>query len=169
MTKKVIGWVLFGVLLLAWFVELRPAFLGGSATYVMVSGSSMEPGLHDGDFIVASKADEYDVGDVIAFKIPEGDAGAGSMVIHRVIGGNGETGYRTQGDNRPEQDLWTPTDADVQGERMFLIPKAGVVVTALRSPLVIALVAGALVFLVVALDRSKKEDQTELAGIPDVG
>jgi signal peptidase len=169
MTKKLIGWVAFGVLLLAWFVELRPTFLGGTTTYVMVFGSSMEPGLHSGDFIIATKSDEYEVGDVIAFKIPEGEAGAGSMVIHRVIGGNGETGYKTQGDNRPEQDLWAPTDADVQGEKLFLIPKAGVAITALRNPVVIALVAGGLVFLVVVLDRSKKGDQSELAGVPDVG
>ena len=62
----------------------RPGpFLGGPASYVIVSGHSMEPTLYTGDLVVVHQRDEYSVGDMVAFEI-EG----GSQVIHRIVGGS---------------------------------------------------------------------------------
>ena len=42
----------------AWFL-LAPAQLGGSASYVVVEGASMAPGLERGDLVIVRKAAAY--------------------------------------------------------------------------------------------------------------
>ena len=167
--SKIAGWIVFGLVALGWFAFLRPAFMGGQTGYVMVSGSSMEPTFHSGDLVITRQAPGYEAGDVVAFRVPQGHAAAGSMVIHRVTGGDGAAGYETRGDNRDNADLWTPTDADVVGRQMFLVPKVGWLFSLLRSPLGIAVAAGIAVFVVVVTDRSKEQDDPVLEEIPDVG
>ncbi|HWC13897.1 MAG TPA: signal peptidase I [Actinomycetota bacterium] len=167
-SKSVVSWTVFALLLAGWFFTLRPTFLGGPASYVMVSGKSMEPRLHTGDLVVAREAPEYQVGDVVAFRIPAREAGAGSMVIHRIIGGSGADGYTVQGDNRELPDPWHPTDEDVLGRMWFLIPQAANVLTMLRSPLGIAAVAAVLVFLIIALDRSGNEEAGDADDVDEV-
>jgi signal peptidase len=159
--KKIFSWLLLAVALGAWAVFLRPTSLGGSASYVMVSGKSMEPKMHTGDLVITTRAATYEPGDVVAFRIPEGEPAAGATVIHRVTGGNGTDGYTTQGDNRELADQWHPTEADVQGRMALRIPKAGSLVAFLRAPLGIALVAALFVFLVVVFDRSPQRESGE--------
>jgi signal peptidase I len=133
-------------LALGWIAFLRPSSLGGSTTYVIVSGDSMEPGMQSGDFVIARPQDTYDVGDVVVYAVPEGDVGEGSLIIHRVIGGNADDGYVVQGDN-PEiklPDLWRPSAAEVKGKLILRIPNLGAWLPFVRSPLVLAVFAGAL-------------------------
>jgi signal peptidase len=64
-----------------------PRPLGGQVSYVMVSGTSMQPKLHTDDLVVVRRRPHgYTKGDVIAYRIPAGEPGAGAQVIHRVIG-----------------------------------------------------------------------------------
>lgn len=123
---------------------LWPASLGGQVDYVVVSGTSMEPGLHTGDLVLLRAENTYEPGDEVAYRVPEGDVGAGSTVIHRITGGDGTSGYTTQGDNRDAADTWMPTDGDVIGERWVMVPQAGRLLVFLRSPLAIALIAAAI-------------------------
>jgi hypothetical protein len=87
---------------------------------------------------------------VIAFRVPEGEAGAGSVLIHRIVGGDGTAGYTTQGDNSPASDPWLPTDADVIGSQRWHLPAVGGIGDLLRSAGTISvltgLVAGSLVY-----------------------
>jgi signal peptidase len=135
--------------LAAWAALLWPQALGGNISYVMVVGSSMEPGLHTGDLVAVRKADHYEVGDVIAFRVPEGQPGAGATVIHRITGGTATAGYVTRGDNRDGADQWRPRPSDVVGQRWLLVPGAGWVIAGLQSPLPLATLAGLLVAWVV--------------------
>jgi hypothetical protein len=82
--------------------------------------------------------------------VPDGNVGEGSVVIHRVTGGDGDIGYTTQGDNRDRPDVWRPTDDDVLGRRWALVPGAGSMLGNLRSPLPLALAAAALTLVLVA-------------------
>ncbi len=137
-----------GLLLILGLVPLFwPQSLGGQVAYVMVSGTSMEPGMHDGDLVVVRSQRTYEVGDTVAYRIPEGDAGAGHLVIHRIVGGDGRTGYITQGDNRDGTDIWRPGDGDVVGAQWLHVPRVGGAVPWLRAPLPLA--AGAAVVTVV--------------------
>jgi signal peptidase len=135
--------------LLAWFVLLRPVTLGGPASFLWVSGSSMLPTLTSGDLVVTQRQDRYGVGDVLAYRIPDGEVGAGTIVIHRLIGGSPDAGFVLQGDNKPAPDDWHPTRANVVGKLWFAIPGAGKYLQLLRTPTLFApLAAGIVVFLI---------------------
>jgi signal peptidase I len=130
---------------------LWPVGLGGRASVVIVSGISMEPALHTGDLVLLREEPAYEPGDVVAFRVPEGEQGAGATVIHRVVRGNGRDGYELRGDNKERSDPWRPTASDVIGSRQVLVPHGGTVITWLRVPLRLAALAAALtVFVVVA-------------------
>ncbi len=134
----------------AWVLLLRPQLLGGPAAYVIVSGKSMEPALHNGDLVVALKKSSYRDGDVIAYRIPKGDPGEGSLVIHRVIGGSASAGYVTQGDNREGRDLWEPKPRDVLGSTVVRAPRVGLALGFVQTPLGLAISAALATFLFVS-------------------
>src|ERR1700751_5058042 len=98
---------------LLWFCW--PQSLGGRAGWVLVSGTSMLPRLHTGDLVLVERRTSYHVGEVVASRTPKGQVRAGHVVIHRIIGGNGKTGWTMKGDNRTAPDLWYPTNQDVLG------------------------------------------------------
>lgn len=138
------------VLLLGVAALLWPATLGGKVHYVMVSGTSMEPHMHTGDLVLVREQGSYEVGDAVAYRIPAGETGEGSVVIHRITGGTATKGFETQGDNRDRIDTWRPTGADVLGKRQLLVGRAGTAVAQLRNPLPLAVLAGGFVFFSVA-------------------
>ena len=150
MTAATIGAVVL------WALFLRPPFLGGPAGYVVVSGISMQPALHSGDFVVTRKQATYAKGDTVAFRVPQGDPGAGGTVIHRIVGGSATAGYRTQGDNRDEPDMWRPKPVDVIGEQWLHIPKLGVIMHMASQPMPLAIIAGLLAFLHMMTSSPKK-------------
>ncbi len=139
---------------------LWPASLGGQVDYVMVSGESMEPGMHDGDLVIVRDTGDYEAGDAIAYRIREGEIGAGSIVIHRITGGDAETGFTTQGDNRDTEDLWHPTQGEVVGERWVQVPGAGNLIASVRNPLSLGILAGGLALLAIALPSRRSSAVT---------
>lgn len=141
-----------------WFVAFRPAALGGPAQYVMVAGTSMLPTLRTGDVVIVHPHSAYEIGDIVAFRIPEGTPGAGGRVIHRVVGKSPASGYTTRGDNRKSDDLWHPNNSDILGKVSLRLPHAALAAQLLRSPLVLASLAAGLGFAFV-LGTGVKEDQ----------
>ena len=134
-----VGLVLTGTLRIVltgtlWIV-LAPTEFGGQATYVIINGDSMQPGLHEGDLVILRQADSFVVGDIAAYRSP--DVGA---VIHRIIDRSGER-YIFQGDNNAWVDSYQPTEADLFGKYWVYIPGAGKVLANLRTPWVMALFA----------------------------
>ncbi len=115
------------LLVLVWTVFFRPASLGGPAGYVMVTGVSMEPTIHDGDFVLTRAQDRYKIGDIVAFDVD------GSIVIHRIIGGSGDAGFVMQGDNNKAQDKWQPTTGEILGKRWLHVPGLGNKLAQIRS------------------------------------
>src|SRR5688500_12875501 len=81
-----------------WF---RPDSLGGRTGYVIVSGQSMEPAMHGGDFVVVRRQPTYRVGDVVSYRIPMGEF-IGRRIIHRIVGGSATDGFILRGDNKPD-------------------------------------------------------------------
>jgi signal peptidase I len=148
---------------LGWYC--LPQRLGGRAAWVMVSGTSMLPRLHTGDLVLVERQSSYHVGEVVAYRVPKGEVGAGYVVIHRIIGGNGRTGWRMKGDNRTAPDLWYPTDHDVIGSRLLRIPHAWFLLRLLHMPLMLGLFAGVAAFFVIAFadDREAGDGDTPAA------
>jgi signal peptidase I len=136
--------------LTAWWVELRPtAFLGGPATFVTVKGVSMLPTLKTGDFVLAEAQPSYKVGDLVVYRVPKGQIGAGDDLIHRIVAGNATTGFTLKGDNNPAPDPWTVPRSDVLGKEAVVIPGFGSTLLVLRSPLFAGLVAALIAMWVV--------------------
>jgi signal peptidase len=157
----------FGVVLLAWFFFLRPVALGGPASYLWVTGVSMLPTLETGDFVITQHQDHYAIGDVVAYHVPDGEPGAGSIVIHRVAGGSGDSGYVMKGDNKRFADPWHPRQSDVVGRLWIAVPGAGTYLQFMRNPTVFAPIAAGVVVFMILLDGPKdKRRRTGAREVP---
>ena len=140
-----------------WAVTLRPALLGGPATYIVIRGDSMSPTYATGDLVILQRAPAYAVGDIVAYRVPNGELGAGLLVVHRVIGGDGARGFLLEGDNNPAPDPWTPRHGDVVGRSAFLLPGVGRIVAAVRQPAVLGAVGAAVVVTFIMFPRRRTE------------
>ncbi len=152
------------VAVVAWFLVLRPQVLGGPAGYILVSGRSMEPNVHEGSLVVTFRHSEYGVGDVVAYRIPAGEPAAGLLVIHRIVGGSADAGFVTRGDNASGSDIWRPRPDDIVGTAQVVVTGATTALLFMRSPIVAASVAAALaVYLVLGLWAPRRG----VGGIPE--
>lgn len=144
-----------------WWFVLGPSFLGGPASYIIVAGESMEPALHSGDLAVLRQQDGYGAGDIVAFRVPEGEPGEGASVIHRIVGGTAEEGFVTQGDNKNGDDPWRPKPEHITGKMWFSIPGGGNFLLRLRQPMILGLLAGGLGMLMVLGGEQKTKRPPE--------
>ena len=156
------SWAVTLTLLLGWILFLRPESLGGDATYVVVRGNSMLPTYHTGDLVIVRASSTYEVGDAIAYRVPAGETASGTIVIHRIVGGDAAHGWVIQGDNNESQDPWNPHIEDVVGRAALHLPAVGRVTTLMHDPVMLGgLAAGLTVMWIVARPPSKKKKEPE--------
>src|SRR5205807_4083903 len=171
-TNKSAGIAVAILVCLFWAQYLRPQSFGGRASYVLVSGKSMLPRYHTGDLVLVERQSSYHRGQLIAYRVPKGDAMAGAEVIHRIIGGDAQHGFVVKGDNRTAPDVWRPKPGDIVGAKALRIPNAVIILQFLRSPIFIALLAACFVFVRVlapgdgkaeteAVDEAKRDDDED--------
>lgn len=125
-----------GLAATAWFL---PTGAGGSAAYVTTHGVSMEPGFHAGDLAMVRPADDYRVGDVVAYHSEQMQ----TVVMHRIIAVNGDR-YSFQGDNNNFVDVDQPTSEEFLGRLVLKVPEGGIWLQRLGSPTGLAVAAFAL-------------------------
>ncbi len=147
--------------------------IGGISPLIVLT-DSMLPEISSGDLIITKQIDPADVkvGDVISFFDPAGNGS--SVVTHRVIEivtENGETKWRTRGDNNNTEDrvavpfdnlvgIWTGTRIGGAGSvAMFLQTTPGLIVC-IGCPL--ALLVGYDVLRRRKYDKAKQEDTDAL-------
>ena len=116
---RVARWVALAATVLV-AVWAWPASLGGCTTFVLVSGGSMEPTYATGDLLVA-RCGEAAVGDVVVYEPP---TAAGSLVVHRIVGGD-PSAWVLQGDANDWLDPWTPGQEHVVGRVVAHVPGLG--------------------------------------------
>jgi signal peptidase len=158
---RVVGLLAVAALCATWAVILRPDSLGGPAGYVMVRGVSMRPTYHTGDLVITRQERTYRKGDVVAYRVPEGQVGEGIIVIHRIVGGSARNGYVVKGDNNPAPDDWHPHPQDVKGKAWLVVPRAGDALAWLHAPVPLASIAAGIavaVVLVPVRDRQPSQD-----------
>ena len=143
--RRVPALLLLIALVAGWFFLFRPASLGGPVSYLIVSGSSMEPGMSSGDFVIVRKGEGYQAGETIAYPA------SGGIVIHRIVGEDAGA-YVTQGDNSDTPDFWRPTSDEVLGRQWVRLPYAGHIIMHL-TPTLLAAIAGAVAAFSVLLRR----------------
>ena len=146
----VVAWVLFA-----------PMQIGGQAAYAIISGNSMEPGLHRGDLVVLQRASDYQVGDVATYRHP-----TLGPVIHRIVAET-DGRYIFKGDNNTWLDSYQPTPAELVGKFWIYVPSLGKIVEQLRRPWLVALVValGGLA-MVVSVSADPSRQRGGRAGIP---
>jgi signal peptidase len=138
-------------LLIGWAVLLRPMNLGGPVSYLVIRGDSMLPAYETGDLVIVRAATSYAVGDVVAYRVPEGELGAGRLVLHRIVGGDGTAGFVMQGDNNPAPDPWTPRSGDVAGRDWARVPGIGRLIAFVHQPAAAGAIAVAVLVAVFVL------------------
>jgi signal peptidase len=142
-----------GILAAALFAALS-GLVGSPVRVVVVAGESMEPTMSSGDAALTLRRSSYARGDVVAYRVPAGEPGAGTIVIHRIVRSTPQ-GFLLQGDNNEGLDPWSPGYGEIVGERVLTIPKLGLAVGFLRSVFGLALLAALVTFLV-ALDDGNR-------------
>src|SRR5688500_18820854 len=106
-------------LLVVGWLALAPAQFGGQVSYVVISGNSMEPGMHTGDLAVVRRAAEYGTGEVVAYRHP--DVGT---IIHRIVDREGEQ-LVLKGDHNTWLDSHRPEPSEVIGRLWLHLPAVG--------------------------------------------
>ncbi|HWI71131.1 MAG TPA: signal peptidase I [Baekduia sp.] len=138
------------LLAVAWLFA-GPAQLGGKTTYVATHGISMEPRFHTGDLALVRPAADYRVGDVVAYR----SAALHRVVLHRIIGRDGPR-YVFQGDNNDFVDPIHPERDELIGKLWVRVPRGGAILSLLHTPIVAALLCGAVAMLVVWPARRRR-------------
>jgi signal peptidase I len=123
------------VMIFAIWINFAPVQFGGLSSYVIVAGASMEPGLKLGDLVLVRDELDYKVGEVVTYQHP-----LIGPIIHRIIKTEGDQ-FVLQGDNNDWIDSYTPTRDEIIGRLWLHVPKAGDVMSKLRSPATMALLA----------------------------
>jgi hypothetical protein len=89
--------------------------------------------------------------DTVGYRVPDGEIGAGHLVVHRLVSGIGEAGFTVVGDNNPTPDPGLPRTGDVAGKAWFVVPGLGKVIAFVHQPAAAgALALSLLVMLVLA-------------------
>lgn len=162
--RRILLLAAFGGLLAGWAVLLRPESLGGTTAYLVVRGDSMLPTYETGDLVILRADRSYRAGEIVAYRVPAGELGAGHIVIHRIVGGDGSTGFQVEGDHNPAPDPWRPRTTDIVGAPWLVLPGAGRILATLHQPVVLGALAAALVvgwFVAGGPRRDEEADEEE--------
>jgi signal peptidase I len=152
--KYVRAAVIVAALVPAWFF-LAPPQLGGSTSYVVITGNSMEPLLHSDDLVLVRDDAYYEVGDVAAYQSAELDR----LVLHRIVERE-EGSFVFQGDNNDFLDPERPGDEEVQGALWVTVPNAGVAIRFMQGPIGIAIGAVVIMALLGVFSVKRRRKRT---------
>ena len=134
---RVIAGALGLLVLAAGWMLLGPTQVGGTTSYAVIVGTSMEPKLHRGDLAVIREQNTYQAGDIVLYESPQ----LRSNVLHRIVGVQGER-FVLKGDNNDFLDGEQPSEAQIVGKLWLSAPQVGRVTEWLRTPFHAALLVG---------------------------
>ena len=112
-SSSALGLVVLGCL---WFY-FAPVPLGGSTTYVVTHGVSMEPRFHTGDLALVHSQSSYHVGEIVAYD----NNMLRTVVLHRIIARDGSR-YVFKGDNNKFIDPEHPAASQLIGALWLHVP-----------------------------------------------
>jgi len=143
-TRKIASLALGTVVLVLLWVYFAPAAIGGSTSYVVTDGISMEPRFHSGDLALVRSRSEYHVGEIVAYY----NKAFHTVVLHRIVRRAGWR-YVFKGDNNNFLDFEHPKRSQLIGALWVHLPGVGGTLESIRSPALIAglVMLGALLFL----------------------
>lgn len=148
-TKKIWNFIIYFILIIIMTYNISlifqsilnpnktPSFLG-IKTYVIISGS-MEPNINIGDIVITKESDEeLQIGDVISYRKGQ------SVITHRITNiikeENGDTKYRTKGDNNNTEDSEEILIENIEGKVIKVVPKLGEITLLLQNKISIIII-----------------------------
>ncbi len=130
--KKLISGALLALVLSSlWFV-FAPASVGGSSSWVVTDGISMEPRFHAGDLVLVRAQSSYRVGEIVAYH----SNAFHTVVLHRIVGRAGGR-FIFKGDNNNFVDFEHPERSQLIGALWLHLPGLGGRLESIHSPLLI--------------------------------
>jgi signal peptidase I len=153
--RRLTAFVLLGLVLAG-----AAVFATGRVALEVTTGSSMEPTHHAGDLAVVVPAGSYQTGDIVAYR-----GGPDLVVLHRIIGGDAESGFTFKGDNNQSVDPSHPSGDQLIGREILAIPGIGGILSSLvvRGLLIVAALA-----LLGTLMLKPKRDTEPLRSVPGI-
>ncbi|MFI5010356.1 MAG: signal peptidase I, partial [Solirubrobacterales bacterium] len=119
-----------------WFY-FAPVGLGGSTSYVVTDGISMQPRFHSGDLALVRSRGSYNVGEIVAYN----SRTFHTIVLHRIVARAGSR-YVFKGDNNNFVDFEHPAQSQLIGALWLHVPGVGAQLESLRSPALIGVLVG---------------------------
>ena len=139
------------VVVVALWMGIAPSGLGGSCSYTVTAGSSMQPMLHKNDLALVRAQADYHVGDVVLYD----NQLLGRPVLHRIVLiQNGK--YFFRGDNNNFVDPGYATRSELVGRLWVHVDGLGGAVAWLAAPVHAGLLAGATAALVVLVGGRRR-------------
>ena len=110
---------------------------------VVLTGS-MQPTINPGDIVLTAPISRVEPksDDVAAYQARRFDGAPVGVFTHRIIDGDGKNGWILKGDNNPSPDIQEPTNSDILGVVIFVIPWLGNLLSKQVLFTVIPLIAG---------------------------
>ncbi len=130
-----------------------PTHMGGSNTYLIINGNSMEPTYYTGDLVILRHSEAYGIGQEVAYEHP-----SIGIVYHSIIGFDGDL-VILQGYNNDWEDEFRPKRDDLLGTYWRHVPQVGTYVQLRQFPKIIAVII-ALSFLLALWPRESNRPKT---------
>jgi signal peptidase I len=140
-----------------WFY-FAPTTLGGSTTYVVTHGISMEPRFHTGDLAIVRSQPRYRVGEIVAYH----NKMLHVIALHRIVGREGER-YIFKGDNNDFIDPEHPRASQLIGALWIHIRGGGTILQSAGGPARVGLLiaVGMLLFMGGVFTRTRRRRRRE--------
>jgi signal peptidase len=135
----ILGYVLAAVL-----VTFSVMSATGYVKARVVLTGSMQPTINPGDIVITAPVTRIEpkIDDVAAYQARRFDGAPVGVFTHRIINGDGQSGWVLKGDNNPSPDIQKPTNNDILGVVIFVIPWVGNLLSRQVLFTVIPLLAG---------------------------
>lgn len=155
---KLVSSVLGLIALVCLWVCFAPAAVGGSTSYVVTEGVSMQPRFHSGDLVLVRNQSSYHVGQIVAYHSNVFH----TVVLHRIIARDGSR-YVFKGDNNNFVDFEHPAQSQLIGALWLHIPGAGTRLQSLHSPALVGILVavGTLLFAGAAFTQHRRRRRRE--------
>jgi signal peptidase len=135
----ILGYVLAAVL-----VTFSVMSATGYVKARVVLTGSMQPTINPGDIVITAPVTRVEpkIDDVAAYQARRFDGAPVGVFTHRIMSGDGQSGWVLKGDNNPSPDIQKPKNNDILGVVIFVIPWLGNLLSRQVLFTVIPLLAG---------------------------
>jgi signal peptidase I len=136
-------------------IFLWPEALGGDTQFLLVQGTSMLGTIEPGSFVILKEKEKYEVDDIVGYSTAVDGPFSGRNVVHRIMEEK-RTGFILKGDNNPKIDPGIVREDQIFGEVIFFTPFAGYLLIFMRNPLVMGVLAVAVMMMQFGRKKKKK-------------